>query len=72
MHIHLRYTHKKDNGVANIAGDVLWRLKRMVRSLKGPDAQTSVKDFNQWKRYKGKLRNWFEGNIYFKICPKIR
>ena len=22
--------------------------------------------------YKGKLKNWFEGNIYFKICKKIK
>ena len=45
MHIHLRYAHKKDNGEANIAGNVLCRLRRIVHSLKLSDDQTSVKGF---------------------------
>ena len=61
MHIHLRYTHKKDNGVANIAVNVLCRLRRIAYSLKVSVVQTSVKDFEDWKMYKGKLKNWYEG-----------
>ena len=72
MHIHLRHTHKKDNGVANIAGDVLFRLRRIAHPLKVSDVQSSVKDFKEWEMYKGKLKNWFEGNTYFKIRTKIR
>ena len=68
MHIHLRYVHKQDNGVVNIAGDVLRRLRRIPHSLKVSDVQTSVKHFKQWEMYKGKLKNWFEGNTYFKDC----
>ena len=47
MHIHLRYAHKKDNDVANIAGNVLCRLRRIAHSLKVSDVQTSVKDFKE-------------------------
>ena len=72
MHIQLRYAHKKDNGVANIAGDVLFRLRRIAHSLKVSDVQSSVKDFKEWEMHKGKLKNWFEGNTYFKIRTKIR
>ena len=72
MHIHLRYAHKKDNVVANIAGDVLFRLRMIAYSLKESDVQSSVKDFKEWEMYKGKLKNWFEGNTYFKIRTKIR
>ena len=62
MHIHLRYAHRKDNGVANIAGDVLFRLRRIAHSLKLSDVKSSVK---------GKLKNWFGGNTYFKIRTKM-
>ena len=48
MHIHLRYAHKKDNGFANTAGDVLGRLRRIAHSLKVSDVQTSVKDFRSY------------------------
>ena len=72
MHIHVRYAHKKDNGVANIAGDVLCKLRRIAHSLKESDVQTSVKDFKEWEMNKGKLKNWFEGNTYFKICIEIQ
>ena len=57
MHIHLRYARKKDNGVTNIAGDVLCRLRGIAHSLKVSDVQTSVKDFKEWEMYKGKLKN---------------
>ena len=72
MHIHLRYPHKNDNGVANTAGDVLCRLRRIVHSLKVSGVQISVKDFKKWEMYKGKLKNRFKGNTYFKIHTKIR
>ena len=62
MHIHVRYTLKKDIGVANVAGDVLCRLRRIANWLKVYDVQTSVKDFEDWEMYKGKLKNWYEGN----------
>ena len=71
MHIHLRYAQKKDNGVANIAGDVLCRLRRIAQSLKVSD-QTSFKDFKELETSKGKLKNWFEGNTYFKIRTEIK
>ena len=29
-YIHLRYAHKKDNGMANIAGNMLRRLRRIA------------------------------------------
>ena len=72
MHIHLRCSHKKDNGVANIAGDVPFRLRRIAYSLKVSDVQFSVKDFKEWEMYKGKLKDWFEGHTYFEIRTKIR
>ena len=62
MHTHLRYTHKKDNDIANIAGDVLCRLRTIVHWLKVYDVHTSVKDFEDWEMYKGKLKIWYEGN----------
>ena len=62
MHIHLKYAHKKDNGVANTAGDVLCRLRRIAHSLKVSDVQTSVKDFEDWEMCKGKVKNWYESN----------
>ena len=62
MHIYLRYAHKKDSGVARIAVNVLCRLRRIAYSLKVSVVQTSVKDFEDWKMYKGKLKNWYEGN----------
>ena len=58
MHIHLRYTHTKANGVVNIAEDVLCRLRRIAHSLEVSDVQTSVKDFKEWEMYQGKLKNW--------------
>ena len=72
MDKHLRYAHEKDNSVANIAGDVLCRLRRITHLLKVSDVQTSVKDFKEWEMYKGKLKNWFEGNTYFKIRTEIK
>ena len=62
---------KRDNGVVNIAGDVLCRLRRIAHSLKLSDVQTSVKDFKEWEMYKGKLKNWFAGNTYFRVGTKI-
>ena len=62
---------KRDNGVVNIAGDVLCRLKRIDHSLKVSDVQTSGKDFKEWEMYKGKLKNWFQGNTYFRVGTKI-
>ena len=56
---------KKDNGVANITGDFLCRLRRIAIDF-------SVIDFKEWKMYRGKLNNWFEGNTYFKIRTKIK
>ena len=40
--------------------------------LKVSDVKTADKDFKEWGMYKGKLKNWFEGNTYFKICTKTR
>ena len=34
--------------VANTAGDILCRLKRIAHSLKVSDVQTSVKDFRRY------------------------
>ena len=61
--------HKTNNGVANIARDVLCRLRSMVHTLKLSDVQTSVKYFKEWEMYKGKLKYLFEVNTYFKIRP---
>ena len=63
---------KKDNGMDNITGGFLCRLRRIAHSLKVSDVQTSVIDFKEWKMYRGKLNNWFEGNTYFKIRTKIK
>ena len=68
----IRYVHKRGNGMVNIASDVLCRLSRIAHSLKVSDVQTPVKDFKEWEICKGKLKNWFEGNTYFKVCPKIK
>ena len=61
--------HKTNNGVANIARDVLCRLRSMLHTLKLSDVQTSVKYFKEWEMYKGKLKYLFEVNTYFKIRP---
>ena len=60
--------YKKNNGVANIARDVLCRLRSMVHTLKLYDVQTSVKYFKEWEMYKGKLKYWFEVNTYLKFA----
>ena len=61
--------HKTNNGVANIARDVLCRLRSMLHTLKLSDVQTSVKYFKECEMYKGKLKYLFEVNTYFKIRP---
>ena len=57
MHIHLRYAHKKENGVANIADNVLCRLRSIAHLLKVSDVQISVKDFKECEIYKVKLKS---------------
>ena len=64
MHIHLRCPHKRDSGVANIAGNVLCRLRRVVHLLEVSNVQTSVKNFKECEMYKGKLKNWYEGSTF--------
>ena len=50
--------------MADIADFVRARLRRIANSVTQKELEDSLKDFCAWGRYKGKLKAWFEGNVF--------